>query len=92
MTEGRKVLVSMDPKDDTRPFPIQQGDPVRDEVRRLVYPSSSLISWWLAEEAYKSSAKLYGSGQSLERLAERGGFGRKEQLFLLRQSDHSDAC
>lgn len=59
--------------DDTRPFPIQ-GD----------RPSS--IPWWLAEEAYKEYLHLYGrhGSQTLERLAERGGFGRKELLELLR--------
>lgn len=76
--------MKMKKEDDTRPFPIQQGEPYRDEERRLVYPSRSFIPWWLAEEAYRGYA---GSTQTLERLAERGGFGREELLFLLRQAD-----
>lgn len=74
--------------DDTRPFPIQdgyrrdqQGRPARPIER---YPRST-IPWWLAEEAYAFYAKRYGNGQTLERLAERGGFGREELLGLLRR-------
>ena len=63
---------------DTRPFPIQGGT-VRDEIGEPVRPvtrcSQCTIPWWLAEEAYKFYAEIYGTGQSLERLAERGGFG-----------------
>lgn len=36
------------------------------------------IPWALAEEAYAVYAKRYGTDQSLERLAERGGFGTDE--------------
>ena len=43
------------------------------------------IPWWLAKEAYKQYVELYGDSQSLERLAERGGFGRDELLRLLRK-------
>ena len=43
------------------------------------------IPWWLAEIAYERYVELYGNQQSLERLAERGGFGRKELLVLLRK-------
>jgi hypothetical protein len=46
------------------------------------YPRS-YIPWWLAEEAYKSYSKKYGTDQSLKRLAERGGFGREELITLL---------
>jgi len=45
------------------------------------------IPWWLAEVAYEHYVELFGSQQSLERLAERGGFGRKELLKLL-QKEH----
>lgn len=62
--------------DDTRPFPIQAnfGPDRRAE---------STIPWWLAEIAYREYSKQYGTKQSLERLAERGGFGRKELMYLL---------
>ncbi len=36
------------------------------------------IPWWIAEQAYINYAGKYGSGQSLERLADRGGFGVEE--------------
>lgn len=70
------------PTDDTRPFPIQ-GDfgPPRHQ--------SSTIPWWLAEEAYKIYHHHFASSnQSLQRLADRGGFGRQELLMLLRDSPH----
>ncbi len=36
------------------------------------------IPWWVAEQAYMVYANKYGDQQSLERLAERGGFGINE--------------
>ena len=75
----------MKDKSDTKPFPIQAGLSYKDSEGRRVYPGNSTIPWWLAEEAYSFYASLYGSGQSLERLAERGGFGRRELLGLLRR-------
>jgi len=65
--------------DDTRPFPIQ-GDFVRGKGKR----AESVIPWWLAEIAYEDYHAHY-PGQSLERLAERGGFGRAELVELIRQ-------
>lgn len=38
----------------------------------------SSIPWALAEKAYQCYAARYGTRQSLERLAERGGFGPSE--------------
>ena len=70
--------------DDIRPFPIQAGRPRRDQTGKMIYPPSGTIPWWLAVEAYRHYAKLYGVSQSLERIAERGGFSRKELLLLLR--------
>ena len=71
---------------DDRPFPIQagtyqneSGEPYRPIKR---YRPCS-IPWWLAEEAYKLYSKRFGTSQSLERLAERGGWGRAELLWLL---------
>lgn len=48
--------------DDERPCPVQSNDGVR------------AIPWGLAELLYPA----YGHDQTLERLAERGGFGRRE--------------
>lgn len=53
-----------------RPFPVQQG---------------GSIPWWLAEEAYAYYAQQFGKQQSLQHLADRGGFGVKELLGLLRK-------
>ena len=63
--------------DDTRPFPIQA------RAKGIVFLPSATIPWWLAEEAYAQYASVYGTGQTIERLGERGGFGRKELLDLL---------
>lgn len=63
---------------DARPFPIQAESPYTKHP-------PSFIPWWLAEIAYVYYAKRYGKDQSLERLAERGGFGRRELLILLMQ-------
>jgi len=71
--------------DDNRPFPIQAHH-YRSEAGKMIHCKRHTIPWWLAEEAYRHYAKLFGKSQSLERLAERGGFGRMELLSLLRQS------
>ena len=68
--------------DDNRTFPIQ-GEGEYSNSNWGKRPACA-IPWWLAEEAYVRYAKLYGNRQSLERLAERGGFGRQELLNLLR--------
>lgn len=62
-------------KDPNRPFPIQ-GSPTAPPGH---------IPWWLAEIAYASySTALASAGaQSLERIAERGGFGWSELGNLL---------
>ena len=57
---------------DTRQFPIQQG---------------GSIPWWLAELAYVHYAKLFTNRQTLDRLAERGGFGKTELVKLLRREN-----
>lgn len=72
-------------KDDTRPFPIQQDTGRRDETGSFWIPASSTIPWWLAEIAYEYYAECYGKNQSLERIGERGGFGREELVSLLRR-------
>lgn len=60
-----------------KPFPIQ-GDSMN--------PPTS-IPWWLAEVAYAEYARRYGTGQSLKKLAQRAGFGRRELLWLLGGKD-----
>lgn len=67
--------------EDTRPFPIQGHGHAE---------KPSTVPWWLAQVAYEGYAKLFpGSArsQSLERLAERGGFGREELVRLIRGLD-----
>jgi len=70
--------------EDIRPFPIQAepGYLGNQEIGRR-----SAIPWWLAEVAYEHYVKMFGHIQSLERLAERGGFGREELLMLLRREN-----
>ncbi len=46
-----------------------------------------VIPWWLAEIAYSVYVKHYGNDSSLERLAERGGFGIVELLSYLEEVD-----
>lgn len=70
--------------DENRPFPIQAEYGSGPWGRQ----NACSIPWWLAEEAYQHYAELYGNNQSLERIAERGGFGRKELIDLLRQREH----
>jgi len=43
------------------------------------------IPWSKAEEVYKEYSRQNGTSQSLERLAERGGFGIDEMITLLIQ-------
>lgn len=56
-------------------FPIQS--------KRGAAPHPTRISWETAELAYSVYASEYGRGQSLERLAERGGFGPGEMDMFL---------
>ena len=70
---------------DEKKFPIQGGhnwNGKRTDRPVVQYPPSS-IPWWLAEKAYAVYSGKFGNGQSLERLAERGGFGREELVWLL---------
>ena len=67
--------------DDIRPFNIQKESA---EGEWKANGNACTVPWWLAEEAYKVYSKRYGTMQSLERLNERGGFGRREFLGLLR--------
>ncbi len=63
-------------------FPIQ-GDYYHDYNKAMRRSGSTWVSWELAEEAYEAYSSRYGTSQSLERLAELGGFGRDEFAELL---------
>ena len=53
---------------------------------RMARPRNNKIPWELAEIAYTEYARRYGTDQSLERIAERGGFGVMEIAdYLLAQ-------
>src|SRR5690606_9962744 len=56
-------------------FPIQ--------AERGAKPHPMKIPWSVAERAYSVYAARYGKGQSLERMAERGGFGPGEMDMFL---------
>lgn len=58
-------------------FPIQEEAPPWPRRR-------GWITWAEAESIYTDYAYLYGTSQSLERLAQRGGFGRTE-IGLIRR-------
>ncbi len=74
---------------DTRPFPIQgehkdeNGVFIRSADGRAKELLPCTVPWWLAEIAYEEYSRRYGTSQSLEQLAERGGFGRWELLLYL---------
>lgn len=58
-----------------RRFPIQAQD---------TYNGGNVtVPWSHAEEAYKEYSAQYGTSQSLERLAQRHGFGASEIVMLL---------
>ena len=64
---------------DNRPFPIQGYF-----KRGGNSAEPCTIPWWLAEIAYEYYKSKW-PGQTLERIAKRGGFGRKELVMLLRK-------
>lgn len=68
----------------SKPFPLQ-GEQLRDDPRKRL--PGTHTSWPLAELAYSAYARCFGGDQSLERLAERGGFSISELAFFL-----LDAC
>lgn len=59
-----------------KPFPMQRGP---------------AISWDVAEKVYAMYSALYGTQQSLERLAERGGFGWAEVEYIQAEYDQNVA-
>ena len=65
-------------KGDTRPFPVQ---------REGQDGEACTIPWWLAEvvyAGYSAQSPQSAKSQSLERIAERHGFGREEVLVYLK--------
>ncbi len=73
--------------DDTRPFPIQSDykNPPSGKGPAIVQ-NRSHVPWWLAEIAYEEYKANFGDSQSLERIAERGGFEREELIALIRKT------
>lgn len=63
--------------DDCRPFPIQGEYHVANPCT---------IPWWIAEIAYEWYSQRFGTDQSLQQLADRGGFGRDELIGLIRKT------
>lgn len=62
-------------------FPIQGEHDWRNNIDRPY----GAVPWAVAEIAYKTYVEWYGSNQSLETLASRGGFGWTELVSLLKQ-------
>lgn len=77
--EGRFVIEQLPAKEPEKMFPLQtsRGEDVK--------PGPIQIPWSIAEKAYGAYARAYGRGQSLERLAERGGFEWYEMDMLYPQ-------
>lgn len=73
--------------DDTRPFKVQAGCRYQNQKnQKMIRPAASQIPWWLAEIVYAEYSRRFGSIQSLERINERGGFGREEIIEFLKGS------
>lgn len=70
---------------DERMFPIQQ--------ERGAAPYPTRIPWSVADRAYSVYSAKYGRSQSLERLAERGGFAPSEMdMFLPGWREEASEC
>jgi hypothetical protein len=54
------------------------------QMKRFPIQGGGFIPWWLAEIAYEEYHDHH-NGQDLARLAERGGFGIKELVSLIRK-------
>ena len=74
MPEERRAPVQGRPKSIRRARAEKPGDP------------PGTISWEEHEEAYRDYARRYGTSQSAERLAERGGFGYDELVDHLKRA------
>ena len=53
--------------------------------RRFPMMDGPSIDWTTAQEIYTVYSCLHGTGQSIERIAERGGFGWAEVPWLLKR-------
>ena len=78
IAELQQDLARLRQEREARMFPIQLG-----WSRHPVKPHPTRIPWSIAELAYSVYANRYGTSQSLERLAERGGFGPGEMDMFL---------
>lgn len=72
--DAAPTLPAPDVQAQSRMFPLQAS--------REVEPHPLSIPWSVAEKAYSAYAAKYGRGQTLERLAERGGFSGGEMDML----------
>jgi hypothetical protein len=59
------------------------GKPVKVAPVQITPYGNQHIPYEVAEEAYKEYLEQHGSGQSLQRLCERGGFSASEMAILL---------
>lgn len=59
-----------------------QDIPAEIGPRRFPIQTGLSVSWAAAERAYATYAAMFGRQQTLERLAERGGFGLREYCWL----------
>jgi hypothetical protein len=71
--------------------------PIQNDYALLIWGNQRVagpraVPWERAQEAYVAYAALHGTQQSLERLAERGGFGWFEFLALHRVYRMMEAC
>lgn len=67
-----------------RRFPIQAGPrSLRWRAGGPIAEPAGSVPWSVAERAYAAYAARYGRSQSLDRLAERGGFGHSEMDWLV---------
>lgn len=70
-------------------FPLQSN--WQDRGKAGAHPTRRRIPWDIAEKAYGAYAARYGSGQSIERMAERGGFSNSEMdLFYPAWREEAD--
>lgn len=72
-----------------------QGESYRlldEDGGKMIHIPASTIPWEVAELAYPAYCANGGSGQSLERLNERGGWGRGELLWLLDGGTNMKLC
>lgn len=77
-----------------RMFPIQpySRGVVREDKNKNKGPHPMRVPWSVADQAYSVYAARYGESQTLEHLAERGGFGAEEMdAFLPDWREKSDA-